>query len=266
MKKIVVLILSLVMSFYSFSMTHLRSETMRSEVDDSEICEVEVFKFDSKQEKENRIAKDKKYYMEKNNFTSEKIPEGVIISADYPTPSGYTIGYKGFYKNNQINVYGNSDKTEEIKKIFYKEMEAIGYKPKDSKKTELTKTEVEIKKKGEETNTEGFGQPQDIANKPLMSPWDGVAFPIKNYMKEYANNPETVKYIDVYRLEELSNKYYAQRIKFRCENQYGGTITQELVFIMTPYGKASIVSGTGTLEEYQKLRKDNDIVTVKFYD
>ena len=60
MKKIVVLVLSLVMSFYSFSMTHLRSETMRSEVDDSEICEVEVFKFDSKQEKDAKIIREKK--------------------------------------------------------------------------------------------------------------------------------------------------------------------------------------------------------------
>ncbi len=266
MKKIVVLMLSLILSFYSFAITNLRSETMRSEVDNSEICEIEVFKFDSKQEKENKISKDKKYYMEKNNFTAEEINEGVIMSADYLSPLGHTIGYKGFYKNNQVNVYGNSDKTEEIKKIFYKEMAAIGYKPKDNNKTELTKTEIETKKKGEETNIEGFGQPQDIANKPLMSREDGVALPIKNFLKEITNNSKTLEYTEVYKLEELSNKFYAQRVKFKSENEYGKLIMQEYIFIMSPNGKESKVTGGGTAEEYQKFRKDNDIITVKFYN
>lgn len=266
MKKIIVLVLSLVVSIYSFSVTNLKNEELKSEIDGSELCSVATFVFDSKQEKENRIARDKKYFMEKNNFSSEKIPEGVIMSADYPTPLGYTISYVGFYKNNKVSVYGNSDKTEEIKKVFYKEMEAIGYKPKDSKKNELTEKEANALKKGETTNKEGFGTPQDASKKPPRSPWDGVAFAIKSYMKENANNPKTIEYIDAYKLEELSNGYYAQKVKFRSENSYGGMVIYELIFIMSGDGKESVVTGVGTQEEYKKLRKDNDIVTVTFHD
>lgn len=279
MKKFFILILIFIIGIYTFSQTMLKSETIKSEnnfslsddiksmkFDSKTIGELNVIQFESKKEKEAKISREKKYLMGKDNFTSETIPEGVIFNADYQTPLDHNISYYGFYKNKLVIMYGDIKNMEEIKKVFYEEMKNIGYVPKNIKKTELTQKEVTRKEKGANEYDKMKARAEDTSRRPIMSAWDGVAVSIRDYMDKKAANPKSIEYLNVYKLEELSNGFFAQRIEFKIEDRDGGMSINDLIFIMSGDGKESYVTKIVTKEEYQEIRKKEKISTIKFYD
>lgn len=127
--KIFFICIMLSLSIPLFSATTLKSETLIQN-DGKEIGEIFVSEFNNENEKKIKIDREYNYLIEKDEFVFQLIDTGVIYKGAYPTPFGYTVSFKGFYKNKYVSVYGGYENFEELKKIFFNELEKSGYKNK----------------------------------------------------------------------------------------------------------------------------------------
>ena len=101
---------------------------------------------------------------------------------------------------------------------------------------------------------------------PQASAWDGVTYAVKNYMDDNANNPKSIKYVDCSPIMKLSNGGWAQRVKFRGENAFGGTVLNELVFLIQGDRSNAVVTSAGSLEEFSLALAQANVSIVASYN
>jgi hypothetical protein len=93
---------------------------------------------------------------------------------------------------------------------------------------------------------------------PLASSWDGVTLAVKNYFQDNANNPKSIKYVECSYIMKLSNGGWAQVVKYRGENAFGGTILDEKMFlILGDGGTAKVISAADVVEFKSALAQAN---------
>lgn len=127
MKKLL-LCLMLFLSSLCFGIEVIKSETLV--IDEKEIGEIYVAKFDTQEEKENKLLREKKYMMEKDEFDyffDRENKGGVAYKAAYSTPFGYTISFKAFCGDIYISVYGGYMNFDELLNIFLETTDAYKY-------------------------------------------------------------------------------------------------------------------------------------------
>ena len=101
---------------------------------------------------------------------------------------------------------------------------------------------------------------------PSMSAWDGVAHSIKKYLKENANDPKSIKYIECSYMLKYQNGLFGQRVKFRGKNAFGALVINEYFFLIKGVNFDAKVISMGTLEEYIKLESNGTLKLVAKYD
>lgn len=101
---------------------------------------------------------------------------------------------------------------------------------------------------------------------PSMSAWNGVAYAISDYLKKNANDPKSIEYIDVYKMLELDNGLFAQQVKFRAKNAFGGMVINEYIFVILGNQNSSSVVSVGSREEFNKMLKKEGIKIIKYHD
>lgn len=101
---------------------------------------------------------------------------------------------------------------------------------------------------------------------PLASAWDGVTYAVKYYMDDNANNPKSIKYADCSPIMKLSNGCWAQRVKFRGENAFGGTVLNKMVFLIQGDGNNAEVISAGSIEEFSLALAQAGVSIVASYN
>jgi len=94
---------------------------------------------------------------------------------------------------------------------------------------------------------------------PAMSAWDGIAYAVKDYLRENANNPKSIDYIECSYMLEFYDGSFGQRVKFRGENLYGGLVINEFVFLIRGVGNDAMVYKTYTMEEFNVIGDKSEI-------
>lgn len=101
---------------------------------------------------------------------------------------------------------------------------------------------------------------------PAASSWDGVCHAIKDYLKENAHDPKSIKYVQCSYILELDIGIYAQTVKFRGKNAFGGTILNEYVFYIAGEKYNAVVVTTGTKEELSLHLATGEVKIVAKYN
>ncbi|MGL5621702.1 hypothetical protein, partial [Cetobacterium sp.] len=137
---------------------------------------------------------------------------------------------------------------------------------------EEAKIKLEEERKREEELAKAELLKQEEAKKiekeriPAMSAWNGVAYAISDYLKKNANDPKSIEYIDVYKMQELDNGLFAQQVKFRAKNGFGGMIIEEYIFVILGSSNSSRVVSVGSREEFNQMLKKEGIKAIKYHD
>jgi hypothetical protein len=101
---------------------------------------------------------------------------------------------------------------------------------------------------------------------PKMSSWDGVAYAIKDYYKENANDPESIKYSEASLMMKLNNGMFAQRVKLRGKNAYGATMLNVKYFIISGSGYDAKVTAFYDENEFVAYTVKNNIKILQKYN
>lgn len=125
MKKILVLLFSFLIFSFSFSITVIESPDVYK--GDKKIGESYIAKFDNDKEKQQKILREKKYMMSKDEFKFFLDKDGVAYMASYSTPIEYTISFKAFCGDKYISVYGNYSYYDDLLKYFLEKAKSYGY-------------------------------------------------------------------------------------------------------------------------------------------
>ena len=71
----------------------------------------------------------------------------------------------------------------------------------------------------------------------VESDWNGVAYCVKEYLKENLHDPKSLKIKDAYTVTPAGEDYI-QRVTYRAKNAFGATVLEDKVFFMgRVYGK-----------------------------
>lgn len=127
MKKLILLCL-LSLSSISFSITPIESPDII--VNEKSIGESYIAKFDSANEKQMKMTREKKYLQSKEEFkvfTDKGKKGGVMYMASYSTPVGYLISFKGFCGDKYISVNGDYNNFDELLQYFLQKTDEAGY-------------------------------------------------------------------------------------------------------------------------------------------
>lgn len=101
---------------------------------------------------------------------------------------------------------------------------------------------------------------------PKASYLDAVTYAVKDYWKENANDPKSIKYVDQSEIFELSNGMFAQRVKIRAKNSFGGVITNENIYMLEEDRGKFIVSSVGSIDEFYDYLDEYEINLISSYD
>ncbi|ADO83840.1 hypothetical protein Ilyop_2070 (plasmid) [Ilyobacter polytropus DSM 2926] len=101
---------------------------------------------------------------------------------------------------------------------------------------------------------------------PQASPWDSVTYAVKNYLKDNANDPKSIKYVECSYILKLSNGGWAQRVKFRGKNAYGGMVLNEYAFLISGDGNSAVVVSAGSMGEFSKALSSTGVSIVGSYN
>jgi hypothetical protein len=101
---------------------------------------------------------------------------------------------------------------------------------------------------------------------PKLDQWNGVAYAVKNYLKNNANDPKSIEYVECSVLIEFTNGWFSQRVKFRGKNAFGGLILNEKVFFMTEDGYDAKVFIVASIDEVDKLYQSGQLKIKRKYD
>jgi len=101
---------------------------------------------------------------------------------------------------------------------------------------------------------------------PQMSAWDGVAYAIKDYYKQNANDPGSIKYEEASLMMKFNNGKFSQRVKLRGKNAFGATMLNEKYFIITGTGQDAKVEAIYDASEFEAYGIKNNIKIVSKYD
>lgn len=152
----------------------------------------------------------------------------------------------------------------------------LGYQQDKKEKASNVKTEEEIVLENYKTRIlekEKVAKEQakkakdELINKvPRLHPWDGVAVAIKNYLKKTANDPASVEYVTVYKIYELSNGMFAQRIAFRAKNGFGALVLNDYIFLIKGNRDYSEVLAAEDSDSALESLGKNNVKIVKSYD
>ncbi|MGL5710272.1 MAG: hypothetical protein ACRCW9_05450 [Cetobacterium sp.] len=118
----------LIISTISFSATNINSETLFN--GDLEVGELYSCSFETENERNQKISREKKYMMEKDDFKyyfDKNQKDGIAYIASYNTPFGYTISFKAFCGNEYISINGGYEKFDELLALFLEKTKNLGY-------------------------------------------------------------------------------------------------------------------------------------------
>ena len=101
---------------------------------------------------------------------------------------------------------------------------------------------------------------------PQASAWDGVTYAVKNYLKDNANNPKSIKYVECSPIMKLSNGGWAQRVKFRGENAFGGTVLNELIFLIQGDNNNAKAISAASPEDFALALVQADVSVIASYN
>ena len=100
---------------------------------------------------------------------------------------------------------------------------------------------------------------------PKMSSWDGVAYAIKDFYNENANDPKSIKYVESSLMMKFNNGLFSQRVKIRGKNAYNATILSENYFILNGSGDNVTVEAVYNESEFQMYVIQHSIKIVQKY-
>ena len=103
-------------------------------------------------------------------------------------------------------------------------------------------------------------------SQPKADPWNGVCYAIKDYIKENANDPRSIKYVECSNIAKFSNGNYGQRVKYRGKNAFGALILNENYFIMSGNGFNVKVEGMFDMETMRLAFNTGKIEIVAMYN
>lgn len=101
---------------------------------------------------------------------------------------------------------------------------------------------------------------------PQASAWDGVTYAVKDYLDDNANNPKSIKYVECSPILELSNGGWAQRVKFRGENAFGGTVLNEFIFLIQGDNYNAKVLSAATTEDFTVALAQANVSVIASYN
>lgn len=103
-------------------------------------------------------------------------------------------------------------------------------------------------------------------SQPKADPWNGVCYAIKDYLKENANDPGSIKYVECSYISKFSNGNYGQRVKYRGKNAFDAIVLNENYFVMKGVGYEAKVAGIFDMNTMNEAFKTGKINVVARYD
>lgn len=105
-----------------------------------------------------------------------------------------------------------------------------------------------------------------VYSQPKADPWNGVCYAVKDYLKENANDPGSIKYVECSYISKFTNGNYGQRVKYRGKNAFGALVLNESYFIMSGVGYEAKVEGVFGMDVMNAAFKTGKIEVIARYD
>ena len=96
-----------------------------------------------------------------------------------------------------------------------------------------------------------------LISKPTSSSWDGVAYCIKDYLKNNLHDPKSLKIQNAYTITPAGEDYI-QRVKYRAKNAFGALVLEDNMFFMKLVYNSTYnyeVFEVWTTEEFKEMLK-----------
>ncbi len=104
------------------------------------------------------------------------------------------------------------------------------------------------------------------ANMPLVSAWDGVASSIKTYLKSNLNDPKSLEIVEKSYMFKINDNLWAQRVKYRARNSFGGMVLEEYVFTIMGNKSNSSVVALDSQEDFFNALAESGTSIINTYD
>lgn len=101
---------------------------------------------------------------------------------------------------------------------------------------------------------------------PAASAWNGVCVSIKDYMKNNANDPGSIEYVECSNILKFNTGIYGQRVKYRGKNSFGGMVLNEHIFVIKGEGYKAKVTGVLTMDDFKLAASTGKVKIVAQYD
>ena len=101
---------------------------------------------------------------------------------------------------------------------------------------------------------------------PSADPWNGVCYAVKDYMKENANDPKSIKYAECSYILKFNTGKYGQRVKYRGKNAFGAVVLNENFFVIEGEGFNAKVTGIISMSTLEALFNSGKLSVVAKYD
>jgi len=101
---------------------------------------------------------------------------------------------------------------------------------------------------------------------PRASSWDGAVLAVRDYLKDNANDPKSIKIVECSYIFEMSDGYYYQRVKYRGNNAFGASVLNEHYFQIRGEGDNARVTRVYSSEEFNILDRKGKFKILRQYD
>mgnify|MGYP007078745396 FL=1 len=105
-----------------------------------------------------------------------------------------------------------------------------------------------------------------IPAQPRASSWDGAVLAVKDYLKNNAHDPKSIKIVECSYIFEMSDGYYYQRVKYRGNNAFGASVLNEHYFQIRGQGDNARVTRVYSKEEFNILDRSGNFKIIRQYD
>ena len=101
---------------------------------------------------------------------------------------------------------------------------------------------------------------------PAASAWDGVCSCIKDYIKDNAHDPKSIKYVECSPILAFDNGLYGQRVKYRGKNAFGGLVLNEQMFYIKGESYNAVVVTVSSMDDFTALAALGEIKIIASYN